>query len=197
MCACVHIHSSVYIHYLRAFIRCSCVSLAVFVRWVESAMCCVCVYVHVWYADLQYVCDMLRGPMCVCEWVHRCMRVARLGQWANLPRHPSDPPCPSSCDWLSWMLMFCDGCGANKCFWHSTGSHYRSRPNGLASALMSRQVSQPQPLYQSHIMLMQGRISTPKCRAREKRTSAAVVWKPPYSSVFPKTVGLLKSRKVS
>lgn len=150
-------------------------------------------------------CMICRSTLCVCVtclkalcvWVHRCMCVTRLGQWANLLRHPSDPPCPPSCDWLSWMLMFCDGCRANKCFWHSTGSHYRSRPNGLASALMSRQVSQPQPLYQSHIMLMQGRISTPQSRAREKLTSAAVVWKPPYFSIFLKTVGLLKSRKVS
>lgn len=74
--------------------------------------------------------------------------------------HPSDPPHLPPRDGLSWMLMFCDGCGANKCFWHSTGSHYRSRPNGLACALMSRQVSQPQPLYQSHTLLMQGKTST-------------------------------------
>lgn len=161
-----------------------------------SRMFVMFVYMCMYDMQIYRVCVWHAWRPCVCVRVHRCMCVTRLGQWANLLRHPSDPPCPSSCDWLSWMLMFCDGCGANKCFWHSTGSHYRSRPNGLASALMSRQVSQPQPLYQSHIMLMQGRISTPQSRAREKLTSANVVWKPPYFSLFHKTVGLLKSRKV-
>ena len=115
---------------------------------------------------------------CICACMDRvCMRVKCLkalhvcawsgrGSEQSLPDTLSDPPTPPHlppCDGLSWMLMFCDGCGANKCFWHSTGSHYRSRPNGLASALMSRQVSQPQPLYQSHILLMQGaNLSTPR-----------------------------------
>lgn len=122
--------------------------------------------------------------VCVCAYVCVCVGVSGLGQWADPLRHPSDPLHPPSCDGLSWMLMFCDGCGANKCFWHSTGSHYRTRPNGLASALMSRQISQPQPLYQSNTLLMQGRTSTPLTRPKEKLTLASAIWKPPQFSVF-------------
>lgn len=100
-----------------------------------------------------------------CAWICVCTCV-RLHSRAGMACTPSQTPfwTPLSshpCDELSWMLMSCDGCGANKCFWHSTGSHYRSRPNGLARALMSRQVSQPQQLYRSHTLLMQGQTSAP------------------------------------
>ncbi len=132
-------------------------------------------YICIYKMQIYHVCLWnVLDSVCVSVCVRVCVCVTGLGQWANPLRHPSDPPCPPSCDGLSWMLMFCDGCGANKCFWHSTGSHYRSRPNGLASALMSRQVSQPQPLYQSHTLLMQGPTSTPLNQTQEKLTSAAV-----------------------
>lgn len=158
-----------------------------------SVMCNVhhvCMFVQVWKVQLLciavclHVCTLMR--LCVCAFVRMCVcvGVSGLGQWADPLRHPSDPPHPPSCDGLSWMLMFCDGCGANKCFWHSTGSHYRTRPNGLASALMSRQISQPQPLYQSNTLLMQGRTSTPLTRPKEKLTLASAIWKPPQFSVF-------------
>lgn len=100
---------------------------------------------------------------CSCAWICVCMcvRVACTPSQTPFWTPFRPPPPPPTCDELSWMLMFCDGCGANKCFWHSTGSHYRSRPNGLARALMSRQVSQPQQLYRSHTLLMQGQTSAP------------------------------------
>lgn len=101
----------------------------------------------------------LPPALCTCMVLCVCVRVG----WGGSARAtsqtsfwPPRSPAPPSRDELSWMLMFCDGCGANKCFWHSTGSHYRSRPNGLARALMSRQVSQPQPPYRSPTLLMQG-----------------------------------------
>lgn len=103
---------------------------------------------------------------CMCTRVHVSSSapgaVSKPSQTPPLTRSP-----PPARDGLSWMLMSCDGCGANKCFWHSTGSYYRTRPNGLASALMSRQISQPQPLYQSHMLLMQGWASTPLTRCRK------------------------------
>lgn len=105
-----------------------------------SSLCCVCLL------------SAVRDFVCMCLWGGACTP-SQTSFWP--------PQLTPSCDELSWMLMFCDGCAANKCFWHSTGSHYRSRPNGLARALMSRQVSQPQPLYRSHTLLMQGRTSAP------------------------------------
>ncbi len=148
MHGCVCKHARVHTRYLRACICCRCVSLRVL---------CLCICACMKCRSTVWACEIPEGPAYVCVCVR--VRVTGLGQWANPLRHPSDPPQPPSCDGLSWMLMFCDGCGANKCFWHSTGSYYRSRPSGLASALMSRQVSQPQPLYQSHTLLMQGRTS--------------------------------------
>lgn len=127
------------------------------------------VYMHI-VSECAYVVKV--SPHCVfclllsaCAWICVCTCV-RLHSRAGIACAPSQTPfwtplSPPPCDELSWMLMFCDGCEANKCFWHSTGSHYRSRPNGLARALMSRQVSQPQQLYWSHMLLMQGRTSAP------------------------------------
>lgn len=108
-------------------------------------------------------CEIPKGPMCLCIRVSVCMRESSSAPGAvskPFQTPPLTPSLPPARDRLSWMLMSCDGCGANKCFWHSTGSYYRTRPNGLASALMSRRISQPQPLYQSHMLLMQGWAST-------------------------------------
>ena len=111
--------------------------------------------------------------LCACVRVRGAGAACTPSQTPFWPPPPPYPPTPS-CDELSWMLMFCDGCGANKCFWHSTGSHYRSRPNGLARALMSRQVSQPQQLYRSHTLLMQGRTSAPLDQNLREMNSACV-----------------------
>jgi len=163
VCVCVHARFHTY-HMLVLQMH---DSKKVRVRLMSSCVIFVCMYKY----------EMWIHYVCVCVCVHVCAR--GLGQWASPLRHPSDPPHPPSCDGLSWMLMSCDGFGANKCFWHSTDSHYRTRPNGLASALMSRQISQPQPLYQFHTLLMQWRTSTPLTRRGEKLTLPSGVWKPP------------------
>lgn len=129
----VWVHSRVYMRNMHIITVCKCCERA-------SSLCCVCLL------------PPARAWFCVCACGVGRVSTGNLSDILLTPH----PPAPPSRDELSWMLMFCDGCGANKCFWHSTGSHYRSRPNGLARALMSRQVSQPQPPYRSHTLLMQG-----------------------------------------
>lgn len=150
-----------------------CVCVCEFQEYVESMKMCLCALerVHIYCIWRVIIICILYVQEHVCVYMRN---------WAGAASKPSqtspDPPSAPPCDRLSWMLMFCDGCGANKCFWHSTGSHYRSSPNGLARALMSRQVSQPQPLYQSHMLLMQKWGNPPPTRTLPTLTRTKNKW---------------------
>lgn len=172
-----------------------CVCAFKWLAILSKSLLCWCVMFCI-YACMDSVCMRVKCLKALYTCARVCARPGG-GSEQSLSDTLSNPPHLPPCDGLSWMLMFCDGCGANKCFWHSTGSHYRSRPNGLASALMSRQVSQPQPLYQSHILLMQGvNLSTPRPDPGKKKktlTSVADPWLEFYKFFsFIRTVGLLR-----